>query len=283
MSEKPLELEAQAVETGTRPPGRAASTKSLQSLTLKKGLQVLSLFDVEHPDWFFTDLWRRAGVSRPTAYRLVKTLEDVGYLSYDPRTAKYHLGTSMLKATYLILSHTELARIARPYMATLAKETTETVVLSVWTGEGSVIADRVTTSRPFKPENTVGTFMPSLANVHSRIFLAFGPPATREAALGKAQERRTEHTLTDRLKLAGEFARIKRDGVAYGIEEWNLGMCAVAAPVFDSGAEVRATIAVIAPTERFGAEERARYGAAVKAAALAMSRQLGYRPSNMAE
>ncbi len=265
-----MEADARAVsQTGT--------AIGPQSLTLKKGLQILSLFDVEHPQWAFADIWKRAGISRPTAFRLVKTLEDLDFLSYDQHTGKYHLGVSMLRATYLMLSHTELARIAHPHMLALAELSTETVVLAVWTGQAAMIIDRVATSRPFKPDSTLGTFMPTLANVHSRVFLAFGPESMRVAALAKTQERRTEFTITDPAKLADELARIAREGVAYGMEEWNLGMCAVAAPVFDSANEVRACLAVVAPIERFDPEERVRYASAVKTSAAALSRQLGCR------
>jgi DNA-binding IclR family transcriptional regulator len=283
MSQRPLELTGQGAEAETRPSGQAGTANGLQSLTLKKGLQVLSLFDVEHPEWAFADMWKRAGISRPTAFRLVKTLEDLEYLSYDPRSGKYHLGVRMLRATYLMLSHTELARIAHPHMLALAEATTETVVLAVWTGQAAMIVDRVPTSRPFKPDSTLGTFMPTLANVHSRVFLAFGPESARAAALAEAHEPRTQFTITDRAKLAEELARIASEGVAFGMEEWNLGMCAVAAPVFDSGNEVRACMAVVAPVERFGPKERVLYGAAVQQATANMSRQLGYRTGTRGE
>ena len=277
MNDNTRESKRQAVEDGTGTLTRTGAANGPQSLTLKKGLQILGLFDVDNPQWAFADIWKRAGISRPTAFRLVKTLEDLDYLSYDPQTGRYHLGVSMLRATYLMLSHTEMARIAHPHMLELAELSTETVVLAVWTGQAAMIIDRVATSRPFKPDSTLGTFMPTLANVHTRVFLAFGPESMRVAALTKPPERRTQFTITDPLKLADELARIAREGVAYGIEEWNLGMCAVAAPVFDSAKEVRACLAVVAPVERFGPEERVRYAAAVRASAAAMSRQLGCR------
>ena len=146
-----------------------------------------------------------------------------------------------------------------------------------------MIIDRVATSRPFKPDTTLGTFMPTLANVHSRVFVAFGLESVRAAALAKIHEQRTHFTITDPEELADELGRIAREGVAYGMEEWNLGMCAVAAPVFDFANEVRACMAVVVPVERFGPEERMRYAEAVKNSTTAMSRSLGYRPKSCSE
>ena len=249
------------------------------SLTLRKGLSILTLFDSDHPTWTFGEIWRKAGLSRPTAFRLVKTLEEAKYLSFDPERGIYHLGVSILKGTYLMLSPAELARVAHPYMEQLAETTTETVVLAVWADHEAVVADRVLTPRPFKPDNPVGLAMPGLANVHTRIFLAFRPEQEQTMALNRPIEKRTPHTTTDPQTLAAKLAQIRREGVAFGMQEWNLGMCAVGAPVFDAGGQVRATIAVVAPVERFGEVEQAAYSTAVKDTAVEGSAALGYTKS----
>ena len=66
------------------------------------------------------------------------------------------------------------------------------------------------------------------------------------------------------------------EGVAFDIEERNLGTCAVAAPVRDQMGNVIGSIGVVVPTGRFGAEERETCVSAVKAAAAALSAFLGY-------
>ena len=249
------------------------------SLTLKKGLSILSLFDSDHPTWTFGQIWRKAGLSRPTAFRLVKTLEESKYLSYDPEKGTYHLGVSILKGAYLMLSPSELARIAHPYMEELAEETTETVVLAVHADDVPIVADRVLTPRPFKPDNPVGLSMPGLANLHTRIFLAFQPEAKRREALSRPLEKRTPYTTTDPKLLAAQLADIRQKGIALGLQEWNVGMCAVAAPLFDAGGEVRASLAVVAPIERFGPKEQADHTVALKRTAAQVSRALGHSES----
>lgn len=246
------------------------------SLTLKKGLSILSLFDSEHPTWTFGEIWRTAGLSRPTAFRLVKTLEESKYLSYDPEKGTYHLGVSILKGIYLMLSPSELVRLAHPYMQELAEETTETVILAVYADEVAIIADRVDTPRPFKPDNPVGLSMPGLANIHTRIFLAFQPEQKQAQILSRPRQKRTPFTTTDPELLAAQLAKIRDEGIAIGLQEWNLGMCAVGTPVFDAGGQVRASLAVVAPVERFGRKEQAAHAASLKRAAAKVSCALGY-------
>jgi DNA-binding IclR family transcriptional regulator len=245
------------------------------SLTLKKGLAILSLFDSDHPNWTFGEIWRKAGLSRPTAFRLVKTLEEAKYLAYDPERGTYHLGVSILRGTYLMLSPAELSRIAHPFMERLTETTTETVVLAVWVDHEAVVVDRVPTPRPFKPDNPIGLAMPGLANIHTRIFLAFRPEE-QARVLARPLEKRTPYTSTDPLALKAELAKIRRSGIAFGVQEWNVGMAAVGMPIFDAGSQVRASLAVVAPVERFGPDEQVAYADALRETATDISRALGF-------
>ena len=104
--------------------------------TLEKGLFVLGLFDVDHPEWTLKELREAAGLPKATTRRLVKTLEHGKWVAQDPVTGKYHLGSSALKAYYLATSDTELVRIAHPFLVQLEEETTETAILSVWSAHG---------------------------------------------------------------------------------------------------------------------------------------------------
>jgi IclR family transcriptional regulator, KDG regulon repressor len=257
----------------------SAGPSGSPSRTLEKGLQVLSLFDVSHPEWTLKDIRAKAGLPKATGFRLVKTLENLRYLAYDARSGTYHLGSAMMKSAYLTLSHSGLVRLAGPYVQALADATTETVDLSVWTDQGSMIVHTAYTPRPFRPYNPPGMVMSGLTNVHSKIFVAFGPEnAWDEAVAGSVA--RTPFSITDPDRLREELRKVRREGVAFGIEEHNLGMCAVGAPVFDGTGKVRAVLAVVVPSERFGPPERTAYGRAATDVAAHLSQELGYGPAD---
>ena len=258
-------------------PDPARQEAGSPSRTLEKGLQVLSLFDVIHPEWTLRDIREKAGLPKATGFRLVKTLENLKYLAYDPKSGTYHLGSAMLKAAYVTLSHAGLVRVAEPYVQALAEATTETADLSVWTDQGSMIVHTVYTPRPFRPYTPPGMVMAGLTNVHSKVFVAFGPESGWAKAIADNITPRTKYSITDPDRLIEELAKIRCEGVAFGLEEHNLGMCAVGAPVFDSTGEVRAGLAIVAPTERFGPAERLKHAAAVADVAASLSRELGYK------
>ena len=249
---------------------------SSPSRTLEKGLQVLSLFDVLHPEWTLKEIREQAALPKATGFRLVRTLENLRYLAYDRKTGRYHLGSAMLKASYLALSHSNLVRLAAPYAEALAEETTETIDVAVWTDEESMIVHTVYTPRPFRPYSPPGMVLGGLTNVHSKIFVAFGPRDQWDKAIA-GNVARTPRSIADTAELREELERVLSLGVAFGVEEHNVGMCAVGAPVFDSTGEVRATMAVVTPVERFDLEVRRRHAEAVKQTALRLSGELGYR------
>jgi DNA-binding IclR family transcriptional regulator len=263
--------------SGTDPmsPTPARDDHSSPSRTLEKGLQVLSLFDVAHPDWTLRDIRETAGLPKATGFRLVKTLENLKYLAFDAKTGTYRLGSAMMKAAYLTQTHSALVGAAEPFIQTLADATTETVDLSVPTDQGAMMVHTVYTLRPFRPYNPPGLTMTGLNNVHCKLFVAFGPETLWGRAIAESAPR-TPFSIIDPDLMLGELAEVRRLGVAFGIEEHKLGMCAVGAPVFDPTGDVRAALAVVVPVERFGDTERRTYAAAVIRGAAGLSRELGY-------
>lgn len=247
--------------------------------TLEKGLQLLSFFDAEHPEWTLKGLRERAGLPKATARRLVKTLEHARWVVHDPVTGKYRLGPSALRAYYLATSDSELVRVAHPFLVQLEEETTETAILSVWSYDGPVILDTVPTSRPFKPYTAVGMPLPGISSADAAALIAYMPEETWDALLATPIERRTPKTETDPQKLKARWREIRETGIAYDWEEWNDGAPAVAAPVFDQGGSLRAALTVVAPIERCSPAEMERYAAAVRKTAADLSRALGHRGS----
>lgn len=248
---------------------------------LERGLRILRYFDCDHPKWSIAELSRQSGMHKATVHRFIKTLESEGFISHDASTGEYSLGPAVFQMAYVWHSNAELARIATPHMEALSALTGESVALSVWSGEGVLFVAQVLTSRVFKPRAAVGVMFTDLANAHSKILLAFGPESRRRQRLARGQEPLTPFTVTDPDRLEDELRRVAVEGVAYDIQGQHLGMCAVAVPVRDFSGEVRASISVSTPAERFGPAEMKSYYQALTQTASALSYDLGYRKSQI--
>jgi IclR family transcriptional regulator, KDG regulon repressor len=251
--------------------------------SLARGLSVLSLFDSEHQEWTLDAIADKTGYPRMTVWRMLRTLEAADYVVRDPVTTLYHMGPAMLVSMYLTWGFQALLRAARPYLETLSKETEEPVTLAVEIDGQAVSVDRVDSNRFFRREMALGRIIGDTANAHGKIFAAFKPPAELEKILARTHPRQTANTICEPEALRAELERVAAEGVAYDIEERNIGTCAVAAPVFDQVGSVIATLGVLVPTGRFGPEAREKCAAAVLKAAVSLSGFLGYsptRPSN---
>jgi DNA-binding IclR family transcriptional regulator len=243
---------------------------------LAKGLSMLSLFDAEHREWTLDEMVRELELPRMTGYRMARTLQSAGYLVTDQQSGRYRLGPALIASTYLSEGYAELVAIARPYLESLVEQTGESATLAVDVDGVAVCVDMVDSPRPHKREVAVGRVIGDTANAHGKMYAASMPDADRTRLLAVPHERLTPKTITDPEELAVELQRVRDEGVAFDIEERNLGTCAAAAPVRDQMGAVIGSIGVIVPTGRFGPDEREICVSAVKAAGASLSGFLGY-------
>ncbi len=115
-----------------------------------------------------------------------------------------------------------------------------------------------------------------------KVIIAFGPPAVRERLLGGRLERSTPHTITGRAELEAQLVDALKDGFARTYEELEVGLDAIAAPVFASSGEVVAAVDVSGPSHRLRAEGRPELVRLTLDAAADLSRRLGFRGSRAA-
>jgi DNA-binding IclR family transcriptional regulator len=244
--------------------------------SLSRGLAILKLFDLEHPRWTLSDIVRASGQHKATCYRLLRTLEQDGFVATDPETAQYCLGAALARIAILAQSTDELLRVAQPHLSRLVEITGETVDMSVWNESGPLLAAQVLSPRRwFQPVNTVGTVFTEAPTSHVKLWLAFGT---------QAQVSRLRSVLTaDRQGLApsehlppGMLDAVREERVAFDVGQTR-EVFSVAAPVFDAGERMVAAVAVVCAYERAGEAERDLYTAAARQVAQALSRDLGHR------
>ncbi len=246
---------------------------------LCRGLRVLALFNVDHPEWSLNELARTTKLHKATTYRMTRTMEAEGFLVFDPETGNYHLGPAVIPLSYLAQAQSELERLAKPFLEKLAAESGETANLAIEVEDTFIVIGSVLTSHTFKPSLPIGRVLTDLNNAHAKVAVAFKPPQERARFVNRPQPAETKYSLTDRKQIEAELDRVAQEGVAYDMEEHGLGVCSVAAPVFGPKGNMIASISVVAPKERFGPDERKRATEHVKRVAADLSHYLGYAPA----
>ena len=213
-------------------------------------------------------------VHRSTALRLLATLERHALVERDQRTARYRLGRRLPQLASVVSGEFDLRYVARPVCEQVAGATGETATFELLIGDDIVPIEQATASTSVVTVNWLGRRYPVHCTASGKAILAFSPQAVRERVLSGDLERVTSRTITDRAELEAQLEGARQSGVARTHEELELGLDAIAAPVFGANGEVVAALDVSGPSHRLGRPDLDRL--TIEGAA-DLSRRLGFR------
>src|SRR6266576_1497076 len=199
------------------------------------------------------EIARELHVHRSTALRLLGTLERHALVERDQRTARYRLGRRLPQLASVVTGEFDLRFVARPVCERLAAAVGETATLDVLVGDVIVPIEQATASTSVVSVNWLGRRTPVHCTASGKVILAFGPAAVRERLLALPLERSTPHTITSRAELEAQLGAALASGVAHTHEELEVGLDAIAAPVFGADGEIVAALDLSGPSHRLRA------------------------------
>jgi len=220
---------------------------------------------------------RELGVHRSTALRLLGTLERHALVERDPRTAKYRLGRRLPQLARVVSGELDLRHVARPVCEALAASSGETVTLDVLDGDEIVPIEQSTGSTAFVSVNWLGRRTPVHCTASGKVILAFAADPVRQRVLARPLVPMTPRSISDVAELEKQLAAAREGGFARTFEELEVGLDAIAAPVFSTDGEVVAAIDVSGPAHRLQAGGGPDLVGLTREAASDLSRRLGYR------
>jgi DNA-binding IclR family transcriptional regulator len=242
-----------------------------------KALSLLDAFTLQEPSLSLSELMERTGLPRATAFRLLATLEQCGYVVKDG--VDYSLGFKLFVLGNVVAEGLDLRRVAHRHLEALRDATGETVQLAVLENWQIVHLDRAISHQSVAyMVSHVGAILPAYCTALGKALLAYqGEDLVDAWASTQELRRHTANTITTASGLLDELRRIRSRGYSIDDEERELGVRCIGAPVFDRDGHAIAAISLGAPTGRLprtldGSEVAMR----VVAAALAISRELGH-------
>jgi IclR family acetate operon transcriptional repressor len=220
---------------------------------------------------------RALGVHRSTSLRLLGTLERHGLVERDSKSAKYRLGPRIPQLASVVTGESDLREVARPVCEVLAAALGETVTLDVLAGDEIVPIEQATGSTSVVSVNWLGRRTAAHCTASGKVILAFGPETVRRRMLAAPLHRSTPHTITDRAQLEAQLDTARQQGFARTFGELEVGLDAIAAPVYAAGGEVVAAIDVSGPSHRLRSDDRPELARLTLEAAADLSHRLGHR------
>jgi len=224
-----------------------------------------------------TEVATELGVHKSTAFRLLAALEERGLVEQDQDRGRYRLGFGIIRLAGAVTARMDVTRAGRPVCERLARDIGETVNIAVAREHYAVNVDQAQGASAVSAQNWVGQLTPLHATSSGKVLLAHLEPELRGQLLRTAGlPRYTEHTLTRRADLDRQLVEVRARGFATTIEEYEVGLNAVAAPVRGAGGQVVAAVSASGPAYRFTVERLAQCAPLLVAGADEISHQLGF-------
>jgi DNA-binding IclR family transcriptional regulator len=250
--------------------GNASTIQSVD-----RALTVLSLL-ARHGELGVTEIAEELDVHKSTAFRLVTTLEVHDLVEQQTDRGKYRLGVGVLRLAGATTMRLDLVQSSREVTERLAESVGETVNLAVLSGDRALYVDQVLGSATLQLHNWVGQRIPLHATSNGKVLLANVSPARLEELTSGELERFTDRTITEFDRLRAELDEVHARGYAVAVDELEIGLTAIAAPVHSADGAVVASLSASGPSFRIPADRITHLAERVADAAHQVSRRLGW-------
>ncbi|MDJ0993743.1 MAG: IclR family transcriptional regulator [Dinoroseobacter sp.] len=250
-----------------------SSASTIQALD--RGLAVLSAL-ARDGGGTLSDLSMRLGMPASTAHRVLATLEKHGFVDIDEETQTWRVGLEAFRVGSAFMQRTNLLEVGRSTMRTLMEETGETANMGIFDADHVVFIGQVETHNPIRAFHRPGSRGPMHASGIGKALLAAMPQVDVEKLLTRTGlHSYSPKTITSPDALLEDLVETRARGWSFDDEERFEGMSCVAAVIYDGYGEPVAGISVSGPSARFSATALPGLGAAVTAAAAAVTDRIG--------
>lgn len=237
---------------------------------LTKAFDVLRAFNSNERVMTLTELAEASGLAKSTVHRLLARLVELG-------AVEHHLGSYRIGIEIFRLGVTSpvagMRDAAIAHLATLHRQTGQTVQLAVLRGAEVVFLERLSLRHAGLPLFGVGSRLPANCTAVGQAMLAYEEPAEVQRILPDPLQRLTTASITDVPLLLARLAEVRRAGIAHEVGQAQPGLASTAVPLIINGAAVGAISISVVGSEHVGR----RHDAALRAAGALIEHEVSER------
>jgi IclR family acetate operon transcriptional repressor len=220
-------------------------------------MTVLEAFTAIRPSLTLTEITEYAGLTVPTAHRMVRAMQSRGYITHDPITGYYSLGSSVMRLAQVMLrrgERSQVAALAIPHLERLRDVTGETAGIHTIIGLDRVCIAEFPSHHVVRMASGVGQVYPLYAGAAGKALMSGLSPERCEEMLSMEHlSKMTPNTITDLDLLRREIAEAREAGYATSLAETTASASALAAPLYGADGVV-AAINIAGPATRWTLE-----------------------------
>ena len=208
-------------------------------------LQILEHLSKERKAVGVTVLAQALGTTKSRVHRHLQTLLQQGYVVQSPETERYQAGPRLVLLGRGVSGNIDLANAASPALVQLRDALGHFSVVSQLETDGMRVLATVSGKSAIEIGVKQGSLMAFHSTAQGKIALAFGPPDLLPRVTRGRLDMATPRTIVSAAALRKEIDGVRRRGWAIAPNQSLLGLNALAAPVFDAGGALVASVAIV--------------------------------------
>ena len=253
--------------------------------TVVKSYEILKLISQHKNGLTLAQIVKSLELPKSTVFNIVHTLEELGMLQLaGDNVPVYQLGIESLKIGLSYLSGSSLDTVARPVLSRLCHETNETAFLSVRSGAADLVyVMKFLSDSEYQTKYSIGDVRPLLSLAMGKAMLsAMSDEEIRSIITPEMFSTCSIPSITDIDSLLEYIHDTQRIGYAIDATEENVHFASpVAAPVLDINNHLVGAISIVIMHDPGNKERVQSLGKMVNAAALEISRGMGYMHNDL--
>lgn len=212
---------------------------------IERAFAVIGCFSASAPSLTLQEIADRIGLAKSTTFRLVGTLERMGYLIRLP-DLRYSLSREFVRLGAVASGTLDIKQVLRPVLEELVGASGENVSLNAVRGQYRHCIDVARSKAPLIGMNRPGEVLPLGLGAASMVLMAYMPrSALREvidgAAAAAACKVKEMESILNTTRTQG-YAVSHGGGVR--------ALTGISAPIFDADGSVEYALTVVVPTTR---------------------------------
>jgi DNA-binding IclR family transcriptional regulator len=247
---------------------------------LEKGILILEML-AQSKAMTLNDIHAEVDISKTTAYRILHTLVNHGYLLYNDASKKYKLSRKMLSLGFQAIQDQSLLEVALPRMRELRNVVKESVFLGVLGEEKGIFIEQVLGTHTFCFVLSPGKLFDLHCSAPGKALMAFLPESLRNTYLQKMKyQKYNANTIQNEEAYLKELATVRNNGYALDMEEELHGVVCVGAPIFNYSNAPCGSIWISGPKDRLPERIIREHADAILSFTRSISFELGYNNGN---
>ncbi|MGX2969527.1 IclR family transcriptional regulator [Ursidibacter sp. B-7004-1] len=233
--------------------------------------ETLNLLNIiaKFPNKGLSELARLSELNKSRTFRILCTLTEYHFI-YQTKDGSYQLGHQLLILGQAVHNQLSLIQAVENVSERLSLLFNENLQLRVIENNEVVQIWRKVSSQSLQVRSMVGNRRPLGAGAAGKLLLAFAEQSVRESFLVTCSEEQIQQWERD-------CSQIQQDGLSISKGELTQGVCAIAAPIFNTQGQCIASFSMSIPDVRAEDAKLVQIITEMKQAAEQISTLLGYK------